>query len=322
MRFLKGLVARKTNPTDDASHSGLAQDESDYVVEQWHGDEAQSVDDYPDTADDSVYRETLDSPVFARFEPEAVSDSDVLETSDRSVMARSQDQANNTFDKEEAVNIWDMFDEDDPVAEEPVAVEPVAEDREPAQEPVASDRDLAREAIKGFVGAPPPEAEPMQRAGRMKTRMLGFHSSDKAERNVFERDDAKTEHGYDRFPVGWIVLIDGPGRGASFTLQYGVSNIGRGVGQTVRLDFGDASISRENHAAIAYDDDLNAFFLGHGGKSNLVRLNGRPVLSTEELSNADLIRIGETTLRFVALCSAEFAWDLTDDQEVRHARAG
>ena len=41
----------------------------------------------------------------------------------------------------------------------------------------------------------------------------------------------------------------------------------------------------------------------------MVRLNGRPVLSTEELTHGDIIRIGETTLRFVALCGTDFTWD-------------
>lgn len=152
--------------------------------------------------------------------------------------------------------------------------------------------------------------------------MLGFHSAEQAVTSVFDRADTKTASSYERFPVGWLVLIEGPGRGASFTLQYGVSNIGRGENQTIRLDFGDNSISRESHASIAYDEDLNSFFIGHGGKSNLVRLNGRPVLATEELSNADMIRIGETTLRFVGFCSPEFAWDLTEDEEIAHARVG
>ena len=110
------------------------------------------------------------------------------------------------------------------------------------------------------------------------------------------------------FPAGWIVVVDGPGRGASFTLQVGVSQIGRGEEQAVRLDFGDTSISRNNHAAVAYDDEQGKFFLGHGGKSNLVRLNGMPVLSTEELTDGDEIRIGETTLKFVALCGEAFTW--------------
>ena len=84
-------------------------------------------------------------------------------------------------------------------------------------------------------------------------------------------------------------------------------------------DFGDTSISRNNHAAVAYDDEQGKFFLGHGGKSNLVRLNGRPVLSTEEMSNGDQIRIGETTLKFVALCGEEFTWKSTEGADNANA---
>ena len=95
-----------------------------------------------------------------------------------------------------------------------------------------------------------------------------------------------------------------------------VSNIGLG---TVRLDFGDTSISRNNHAAVAFDTEQSKFFLGHGGKSNLVRLNGKPVLSTEEMSNGDQIRIGETTLKFVALCGEEFTWKSTEGADTTNA---
>ena len=61
--------------------------------------------------------------------------------------------------------------------------------------------------------------------------------------------------------------------------------------------------------AIAYDAEQNRFFLGHGNKSNIVRRNGMPVLSTEEIVNGDTIRIGKTSLRFVALCGPDFRWD-------------
>ena len=45
-----------------------------------------------------------------------------------------------------------------------------------------------------------------------------------------------------------------------------------------------------------------------------MRLNGNPVLSTEELSNGDQIRIGETTLKFIGLCDENFTWtDKSDD---------
>jgi len=41
------------------------------------------------------------------------------------------------------------------------------------------------------------------------------------------------------------------------------------------------------------------------------------VISNQALTDGDLIRIGETTLRFVPLCSPEFNWanDDTDTEE-------
>ncbi|MBT8419054.1 MAG: FHA domain-containing protein [Silicimonas sp.] len=149
-------------------------------------------------------------------------------------------------------------------------------------------------------------------AGRVKTRMLGFQPDAAGQKDVFEETAEKAAKSEVSFPAGWIVVVAGPGRGSSFTLHNGVSQIGRGEEQTVRLDFGDTSISRKNHAAVAYDDEQGKFFLGHGGKSNLVRLNGRPVLSTEEMTDGDQIRIGETTLKFVALCGEDFTWKSTE----------
>jgi hypothetical protein len=148
-------------------------------------------------------------------------------------------------------------------------------------------------------------------AGRVKTRLLGFQADDGGAKDVFARNEEKESEGVAAptlFPAGWIVVIEGPGRGSCFTVHTGVSQIGRGEDQAVRLDFGDTSISRNNHAAVAYDDEQGKFFLGHGGKSNLVRLNGMPVLSTEAMSNGDTIRIGETTLKFIAMCGEEFTW--------------
>ncbi|MDX5349282.1 MAG: FHA domain-containing protein, partial [Paracoccaceae bacterium] len=92
----------------------------------------------------------------------------------------------------------------------------------------------------------------------------------------------------------------------------GVSQIGRGSDQTVALDFGDMAISRQNHAEIAYDPATHLFHIGHGGKSNLVRLNGKPLLSTEVLGDGDVIQIGETTLLLKVLCTPDFNWTASE----------
>ena len=159
------------------------------------------------------------------------------------------------------------------------------------------------------------------RAGRVKTRLLGFDSDIEAG-DPFGQTGSQGDSGVTQFPVGWLVVVDGPGRGAGFTLFAGVSTLGRGEGQTIRLDFGDSSISRDQHAAIAFDPEQQGFFIGHGGKANLVRLNGRPVLSTEDLATNSVIRIGETTLRFVALCGEEFSWVGQDMEVPGHAQFG
>lgn len=149
--------------------------------------------------------------------------------------------------------------------------------------------------------------------GRVKTRLLGFNVDREEEVDPISGRQAAKPAAYTKFPLGWLIVTDGPGRGAAFTLFNGVSQIGRGKDQTISLDFGDNTISRENHAAIAYDPTQNCFFIGHGGKANLVRRNDRPVLATEELSAGDRITIGETSLRFVPLCGEDFSWQAPEE---------
>jgi len=97
--------------------------------------------------------------------------------------------------------------------------------------------------------------------------------------------------------------------------------VGRGDDQTVRLDFGDASISRTGHAAITFEADTRSFGLAQGGKSNIIRLNGQPVLERQEMQDGDRIRLGETELRLVVLCNETFDWtgesgDEEDDDDL------
>jgi prepilin-type processing-associated H-X9-DG protein len=118
----------------------------------------------------------------------------------------------------------------------------------------------------------------------------------------------------DSDPVaGWVVVVKGPGKGNFRPVFVGMNSVGRDAGQRVPLNFGDESISREEHAFITYDEEQRCFYLQHGGKSNLVRLDGHPVLSPTELKANDLIRIGRTTLLFVPCCGPDFSW--TDEVE-------
>jgi hypothetical protein len=108
--------------------------------------------------------------------------------------------------------------------------------------------------------------------------------------------------------AGWVVVVDGPGRGGYRAVYVGMNAVGRDPDQRVCLNFGDETISREQHAFITYDEEQRLFFLQHGGKSNLVRLGGQPVLSPVQLGANALIRIGRTTLRFIPCCGPDFSW--------------
>ncbi|MEM7752160.1 MAG: FHA domain-containing protein [Pseudomonadota bacterium] len=222
------------------------------------------------------------------------------------------EQAEEAPEGEVRKKIWEMADE--VAAEVEETRNALRPEREPFTAPHATDDlqdaptenlfEVSSAAIAGRAG---------RSAGRVKTRLLGFQADEPAKDVFATQNEGPAPVVADRFPTGWIVVVDGPGRGASFSLHAGVSQIGRGEEQTVRLDFGDTSISRNNHAAVAFDEEQSKFFLGHGGKSNLVRLNGMPVLSTEEITDGDEIRIGETSLKFVALCGDEFSWNANDD---------
>lgn len=191
----------------------------------------------------------------------------------------------------------------------------------PSQTPAPEVEDLpfvsVEAALDGAIQVPPPAAgRGSNRSGRVKTRLLGFTPEAYAMADPIERAEARESAA---FPVGWLVVVAGPGRGAAFALQDGVSRVGRGEDQAVSLNFGDNSISRENHLSVAYDSEQNAFYIGQSGRANLVRLNNRPVLSTEQLRTGDQIRVGETTLRFVALCDEAFSWSENPSPHARHA---
>ncbi|SMR82103.1 FHA domain-containing protein [Aliiroseovarius halocynthiae] len=148
-----------------------------------------------------------------------------------------------------------------------------------------------------------------RRKPRVKTTFLGYERSDNGVQSLLESEPAAAPSSSQAsFPVGWLVVTQGPGRGASITLVEGLMQMGRNDDQAIQLDFGDHGISRENHAVIAYDAETRKCYLGHGGKANLVRLNGSPVLSTVPLSAGDTIRISDTTMQFMPFCDEAFDW--------------
>lgn len=108
--------------------------------------------------------------------------------------------------------------------------------------------------------------------------------------------------------VGWLVIIEGPGKGTALEFSFGLQTIGRDSGQSICLNFGDEEISRESHASLEYDPRERKVFLSKG--SNLVYLNKERVGQSAEigLKWGDVIELGATKLRFVSFCSPDFCW--------------
>lgn len=108
--------------------------------------------------------------------------------------------------------------------------------------------------------------------------------------------------------VGWLVVINGKGRGQDLRIVPGMNHIGREKGE-ILLNFGDTSVSREKHARVAYDVDENTFLLSHAEGRSLTKVNGKTIMDTYELNAYDHIRMGETEMIFVPLCGQNFSWN-------------
>ena len=109
--------------------------------------------------------------------------------------------------------------------------------------------------------------------------------------------------------VGWLVIVDGPGKGHAARLGVGTNSIGRDPAQRVSLSHGDETISRAGHAVVTYDPRGNRFYIQQGSGTNLVYIDDEPVLAVRELAPLTHVTIGNTVVRFVPLCGADFRWD-------------
>ncbi len=108
--------------------------------------------------------------------------------------------------------------------------------------------------------------------------------------------------------VGWLVVIAGPGQGKALDLGDGHNDIGRSVEARVSLNFGDEGISRKSHAILTYDPRSHKFTIRQGDSANMTYIDDAALLDSKELSGGETIELGQTTLKFVALCGPDFDW--------------
>jgi pSer/pThr/pTyr-binding forkhead associated (FHA) protein len=137
---------------------------------------------------------------------------------------------------------------------------------------------------------------------RERTRTIQVPGGEEARRPA-NMDDLPTQVITDtsNLKVGVLKVVDGPGKGQERPVFSGTNQVGRSADNRIPLDFGDNTISRQQHAVIAYDGSSGDFRIFDGGKQNPVSVNGERLSGDRSLSDGDTIKIGLTTLRFAVL---------------------
>lgn len=115
--------------------------------------------------------------------------------------------------------------------------------------------------------------------------------------------------------VGWLVCIEGGEKGKDHRVYARINTIGRDDKMDICIK-GDDTISRENHARLAYDSKHNVYHLIPGEGTNTVYLNEEPIYVPTKLNADDIIEIGSSKYAFVPFCTDKFTWETGYKQEV------
>lgn len=97
--------------------------------------------------------------------------------------------------------------------------------------------------------------------------------------------------------VGWLVAMNGSQKGEDFRLREGKNSLGTAAGNEVTLR--DQAVSSK-HASISYKDGKFMITDLDSTNGTFVNDSDEPIARTELMDN-DMIRVGETTLKFKCL---------------------
>lgn len=109
--------------------------------------------------------------------------------------------------------------------------------------------------------------------------------------------------------TGWLVCINGATRGIDYRIYQGYTYIGRDPAQN-QIAIPDDHVSSVPSARILYEETSRKFFINEtNGARNPVYLNDQLFDGRVELHAYDIIKLGNTRLLFVPLCTEKFAWE-------------
>ena len=107
--------------------------------------------------------------------------------------------------------------------------------------------------------------------------------------------------------VGWLVCVQGPHIGMSFSLKAGQNFIGRALDMDIKLT-NDQKVSRSFHAGVTFDPETNNFYAVPGHSTGLLHINGQLAVEAAKLSGHDIMTIGDSALMLIPLCGDSFQW--------------
>lgn len=107
--------------------------------------------------------------------------------------------------------------------------------------------------------------------------------------------------------VGWLVCIEGKEKGKDYKIYARNNTIGRSEKMDICIK-GDETISRENHARLAYDNKHNNYHLIPAESTNNIYVNDDPIYIPVKINAYDLIEFGDSQFIFVPLCNEKFSW--------------
>ena len=108
--------------------------------------------------------------------------------------------------------------------------------------------------------------------------------------------------------VGWLVGLEGPCAGKSYSLREQRNFIGRSPAMDIVLSEDDQT-AEDRHAIITYVPKSRKFYAQPGASRQLYEVNGEAVIDTKVLSADDRLAIGASVFRFVPLCGEAFGWN-------------
>lgn len=98
--------------------------------------------------------------------------------------------------------------------------------------------------------------------------------------------------------IGKLTVVEGAAAGQSANVYSGTNQIGRGSDMRVQLNFGDDTISRQQHAVITFDAAKGEARIYDGGKPGGVWVNDSRVTGDTDIKFGDTVKLGDTVLRF------------------------